>query len=224
VTHCTVKFAHPHAHAEAPAGSKQDKGIGNSDSSSSSYAKLLCHNSPIILSACCHLSFAEAPAGSKKDKGIGKLCKQGSFSTDLNSNATCEPCPDGVTTASEGSTSPEECSLAQKGYYINPDNANEALECPYDTYQDQESDVTSCTPCPNGLKTQDTAAIGVALCLAPPGFELVPGNAKITACLAGWYKSEWNRNRCIPVSDWPLDPVSVACRTFKNCATVSMLL
>jgi hypothetical protein len=144
---------------------------------------------------------AEAPAGSRRDRGTGKLCKQGTFSIELNSNATCESCPEGVTTASEGSTSPEACSLAQKGYHINPDNPDEALECPHDTYQDQESNVTACTPCPNGWKTEDTAATGVALCLAPPGFELVPGNAEITACLAGWYKGEWNRNRCIPVSD-----------------------
>jgi hypothetical protein len=144
-------------------------------------------------------SNAEAPAGSKKDKGIGKLCKKGTYTTDINSNSTCEACPDGVTTAEEGSTSPDECTLAQKGYYINPDNALEALECPADTYQDQESSTTSCTPCPYGWKTQDTAATGLALCLAPPGYELLPGNDEITPCPANSYKTEWNKNRCIQV-------------------------
>jgi hypothetical protein len=142
---------------------------------------------------------AEAPAGSKKDKGIGKLCKKGTFSTELNSNSTCEPCPEGVTTADEGSTSADDCGLAQKGFYINPDNAAEALACPLDTFQDEESNVTACTPCPNGWKTQETGASGLALCLAPPGYELLPGNAEITPCPVNSYKTEWNRNVCIQV-------------------------
>lgn len=88
-----------------------------------------------------------APAGSYLDKGIGKLCQKGTYSIALNSDATCTPCPIGITTAGEGSDSAADCNLAMKGYFLN----NGAAElCPVDTYQDQEAAVSSCTPCPNG--------------------------------------------------------------------------
>jgi hypothetical protein len=141
-----------------------------------------------------------APAGSYLDKGIGKLCQKGTYSTGLNSNTNCIPCPDGITTAVEGSTTADACSLAVKGYYISPTNAAEAIKCPLDTYQDQEAAVTSCTACPNGWKTKETGASGVALCLAPPGFELKENAATISACAAGSYKADWNRNPCVAVS------------------------
>ncbi|WIA42283.1 hypothetical protein OEZ86_008297 [Tetradesmus obliquus] len=80
-----------------------------------------------------------APAGSYLDKGIGKLCQRGTYSTALNSASSCTPCPDGITTANEGSDNSNLCTLAAKGHYINPANASEALECDYHTYQDQEA-------------------------------------------------------------------------------------
>ncbi|WIA42320.1 hypothetical protein OEZ86_008334 [Tetradesmus obliquus] len=138
-----------------------------------------------------------APAGSYLDKGIGKLCQKGTYSTDLNANANCVPCPDGITTAAEGSTTAVACSLALKGYYIDSTNSTVAIKCPLDTYQDKEANVTSCTACPNGWKTKETGATGVAVCLAPPGFELVDGATIITACAAGSYKADWNRNPCV---------------------------
>jgi hypothetical protein len=124
--------------------------------------------------AACLLPSASAvaPAGSYLDKGIGKLCQKGTYSTGLNSNTNCIPCPDGITTAAEGSTTAAACSLAVKGYYINPTNNTEAIKCPLNTYQAEEAAVTSCTDCPNGWKSKETGATGVALCLAPPGFEL----------------------------------------------------
>jgi hypothetical protein len=157
---------------------------------------------PSLQSAAWHCTSASAvaPAGSYLDKGIGKLCQKGTYSTGLNSNTNCIPCPDGITTAAEGSTTADTCSLAVKGYYINPSNAAEAIKCPLDTYQDQEAAVTSCTACPNGWKTKETGASGVALCLAPPGFELKDGASTITACAAGSYKADWNRNLCVAVS------------------------
>jgi hypothetical protein len=39
---------------------------------------------------------------------------------------------------------------------------------------------------------------GTALCLSPPGWELVEGAEAITECQNGWYKADWNRN---PVSN-----------------------
>jgi hypothetical protein len=159
-----------------------------------------CHSnsSPSFHSAA--LPSAEAPAGSYVDKVIGKLCQKGTYSTALNSDSTCQTCPPGITTASEGSTTAEACSLAMKGYYINPSNANEAIVCPVNTYQDQEAAVTSCTACPNGWKTKETGATGVALCLVPPGYELKENAAEITVCDVGSYKADWNRNPCTPVS------------------------
>jgi hypothetical protein len=141
-----------------------------------------------------------APAGSYMDKGVGKVCQRGTYSTALNSATTCETCPPGITTADEGSTSADACNLAMKGFYINPSNASEAIACPLDHYQDQEATVTACTACPNGWKTKETGATGVALCLAPPGFELKDGATSITACEKGSYKADWNRNPCVPVS------------------------
>jgi hypothetical protein len=133
-------------------------------------------------------------------QNIGKLCQKGTYSTDFNSNVTCEACPYGITTAAEGSTSAAACSFAQKGFYINPENAAEALECPVDTYQDQEANVTACTACPNGWKTEEGGATGEMLCLAPSGFELAEGAANISACAVGFCKEGWNRNPCVPVS------------------------
>ncbi|KAF6251142.1 hypothetical protein COO60DRAFT_1677280 [Scenedesmus sp. NREL 46B-D3] len=138
-----------------------------------------------------------APAGSNLDKGIGKLCQRGTYSTDLSSNNNCVPCPEGITTANEGSTTAAACSLALKGYYIDPSNSTLAIQCPLDTYQDQEAAVTACTPCPFGWKTKETGATGLALCLAPPGFELLGNAASISACPAGSYKADWNRNLCV---------------------------
>jgi hypothetical protein len=164
---------------------------------------------------CLHPSAsAVAPAGSYLDKGIGKLCQKGTYSTGLNSNTNCIPCPDGITTAAEGSTTADTCSLALKGYYINPSNAAEAIKCPLDTFQDQEAAVTSCTDCPNGWKTKETGATGVALCLAPPGYELKDGASTITACAAGSYKADWNRNLCVAVS-WLAEAGSDACRQMR---------
>jgi hypothetical protein len=140
-----------------------------------------------------------APAGSYLDKGIGKLCQRGTYSTDLNANNTCIPCPDGITTGQEGSTSADNCTLALKGYYIDSLNPAEAKSCPLDTYQDQEAAVTQCTPCDHGWRTKETGATGLALCLAPPGYELKAGDTNISPCLAGWYKADWNRNNCTKV-------------------------
>ncbi|WIA14315.1 hypothetical protein OEZ85_002847 [Tetradesmus obliquus] len=142
-------------------------------------------------------SDCQAPAGSYMDKGIGKLCQKGTYSTALNTNANCIPCPDGITTAAEGSTAAAACSLALKGYYIDSINSTNAIKCPLDTYQDQEAAVTSCTPCDHAWKTKETGATGPALCLAPPGFELKDGATNITACAAGSYKADWNRNPCV---------------------------
>ena len=170
---------------------------------------LLCLSCSTCLAQQAHLllllhllivAAAVAPAGSYLDKGIGKLCQKGTYSTDLNANANCVPCPDGITTAAEGSTTAAACSLALKGYYIDSANSTVAIKCPLDTYQDQEANVTSCTACPNGWKTKETGATGVAVCLAPPGFELVDGATNITACAAGSYKADWNRNPCVAVS------------------------
>jgi hypothetical protein len=104
------------------------------------------------------------------DKGIGKLCQKGTYSTALNSNPNCMPCPNGITTAGEGSTTASACTLALKGYYIDANDSTKAIKCPLDTYQDQEAAVNNCTACPKGWKTKETGATSVALCLAPPGF------------------------------------------------------
>jgi hypothetical protein len=141
-----------------------------------------------------------APAGSYVDKGIGKVCQRGTYSTALNSDTNCQTCPDGITTADEGSTSAAACSLAMKGFYINPSNASDAIPCPLHTYQGEEAAVTACTPCPNGWKTKETGATGLALCMAPPGYELMESATEITACAKGSYKADWNRNPCVPVS------------------------
>jgi hypothetical protein len=136
------------------------------------------------------------------DKGIGKLCQKGTYSTGLNNATNCIPCPNRITTATEGSTSKDACSLALKGYFISSSDPLTAAKCPLDTYNDAEEARTSCTPCENGWKTKEDGATGPALCLAPPGFQLVAGAAAITKCPVGSYKADWNRNNCLAVSDW----------------------
>lgn len=127
-----------------------------------------------------------APAGSYFDKGVGKKCPKGTYSTSLNRAAVCTPCEEAVTTAGEGSTLATDCNLALPGYFYNANNT--ATECPINTYNSGESASNSCTDCPNGWRTKDTKATGVDSCLAPPGYELVPGNLTISECPANKYK------------------------------------
>lgn len=80
-------------------------------------------------------------------------------------------------------------------------NATAAAPCPVNTYNDGETLKVNdtCFPCPNEMKTKLEGADGEALCLAPPGWELVDPAANITECPAGSYKVDWNRNRCVQV-------------------------
>lgn len=128
---------------------------------------LLAHNTQTLrkrqltrmsLSAFPH---AVAPAGSYLDRGIGKLCPRGTYSTDLNTSPFCVPCAAGITTENEGSTSAANCTLAARGYYINPNDATLAVQCPRDTYQDQEAAVNECTACPHNWRTKDLGSTGV---------------------------------------------------------------
>lgn len=104
---------------------------------------------------------AVAPAGSYLDRGIGKLCPRGTYSTDLNTSPFCVPCAAGITTENEGSTSAANCTLAARGYYIDPNDATLAVQCPRDTYQDQEAAVNECTACPHNWRTKDLGSTGV---------------------------------------------------------------
>lgn len=142
-----------------------------------------------------------APAGSYVDKGIGKLCPKGTYSTGLNSAPACTACPTGITTDSEGRTSPGDCKFAMRGFYMV--NATAAEPCPVNTFNDDSSPLTAgqaCAACPNGWKTKLPGADGEALCLAPPGYELKAGAAAISECEPGAYKADWNRNNCTVVS------------------------
>lgn len=87
-----------------------------------------------------------APAGSYYDKGTGKKCPKGTYTTDLNQLAVCIPCGDGVTTASEGSTSVAACDRALPGYKYTA--ANTAEKCDLNTYNAAENTAATCTPCP----------------------------------------------------------------------------
>eukprot|EP00882_Tetradesmus_deserticola_P003863 GHRQ01004087.1.p1 GENE.GHRQ01004087.1~~GHRQ01004087.1.p1 ORF type:complete len:520 (+),score=107.65 GHRQ01004087.1:1239-2798(+) len=106
-----------------------------------------------------------------------------------------------MTTEGEGSTSLSACSYALRGMYVSA--GGEGVACPLDTYSDSELNSTACTPCPFGLKTESTGTQGVALCLAPPGWELREweGATTITPCQKGWYKEGWNKNPCLPCGE-----------------------
>jgi hypothetical protein len=136
-----------------------------------------------------------APAGSYLDKGVGKKCPKGTYTDGLNTKAVCDACANGVTTAGEGSTSVAACDRAIKGYKYT--GANTADKCDLHTYSDAENTAATCTPCPFGWKTQADGADGLALCLAPPGYEQAAVNATITECAEGSYKEGWNRNPCV---------------------------
>ncbi|KAF8055660.1 Scube1 [Scenedesmus sp. PABB004] len=136
-----------------------------------------------------------APAGSYVDKSTGKTCPKGTYTSGLNNADACTKCPDGLTTAAEGSSSAAACTLAVRGYYKS--SSTSAAPCPADSYNDAEADITSCTPCPNGWRTKDDTATGAALCMAPPGWELLDGASAITECAVGSYKADWNRNPCV---------------------------
>jgi hypothetical protein len=98
------------------------------------------------------------------------LVLQGTFASDFNDQPFCSKCPQGLTTKDEGSADAGACSYAQRGMYVS--STGEAVACPLDTYSDTERNDTACIPCPFGLKTESTGSEGVAMCLAPPGWEL----------------------------------------------------
>jgi len=89
-----------------------------------------------------------APAGSYYDKGTGKKCPKGTYTDALNQAAVCTPCGDGVTTASEGSTSVSACDRALPGYKYTADNTAE--KCDLHTFNAAESTSPTCTACPFG--------------------------------------------------------------------------
>jgi hypothetical protein len=95
---------------------------------------------------------------------------QGTFASDYNDQPFCTKCPKGMTTKDEGSGDSGACSYAQRGMYVS--STGEGVACPLDTYSDSERNDTSCIVCPFGLKTESTGSEGVAMCLAPPGWEL----------------------------------------------------
>lgn len=114
---------------------------------------------------------AAAPKGHFVENGVARKCQKGTFASDFNDNSYCSKCKPGLTTPSEGADSEGSCSNAVRGMFINA-LTGEAEPCPLDTYSDVESNDTSCKPCPFGLKTEFTQSEGVAMCLAPPGWEL----------------------------------------------------
>ncbi|KAF8059701.1 hypothetical protein HT031_005109 [Scenedesmus sp. PABB004] len=154
-------------------------------------------------------SLCVAPPGSYKDKGIGKRCPRGTHSEDYNAGLACQACPDGLTTDGDGADSPDKCAIVQKGYYKA--NLTTALPCPLHTYNAAEAEVTACTGCPRGMMTQDVGATGLAVCLIPPGMELVT-DGNITECAAGWYKDGWNRNNCTSCGAGLTSPVGAVAR------------
>ncbi|WIA12314.1 hypothetical protein OEZ85_012370 [Tetradesmus obliquus] len=119
------------------------------------------------------------------------------------------------------------CSVCQPGYKLRRDGTSRICDCapgralsPDATCQplpliawpllaltwtealassapDQEAAVNECTACPHNWRTKDLGSTGVAMCLAPPGWELVDGAENITECQIGWYKADWNRNLCL---------------------------
>ncbi|WIA42282.1 hypothetical protein OEZ86_008296 [Tetradesmus obliquus] len=139
-----------------------------------------------------------APKGHFTYNGIAKKCQKGTYSSDFNDQSFCTKCPKGMTTTDEGSIDAMACSYAQRGMFVSTNG--EGVECPVDTYNDAERMDTSCIVCPFGLKTETTGSEGVAMCLAPPGWELREweGALTITPCRLGWYKDGWNKNPCVP--------------------------
>eukprot|EP00775_Hariotina_reticulata_P008135 gene8135-8329_t len=115
-----------------------------------------------------------APPGHYLSFGKAVKCQKGTYYPTYNNGSLCINCPDDLTTASEGSTSEDDCALVGRGMYLDPDDG-QAKPCPLHTYQDQENADPACKQCPNGWLTQDIGTEGLADCLAPPGFELTDG-------------------------------------------------
>lgn len=146
--------------------------------------------------------------------GVGVACPIGTFSTGLSRSPFCTPCPDGTTTPAEGANVSSACSLAIQGFLLNADGT--ASRCPANTYSDVPHAQPSCTPCPFGLRTREDdgeGASGPAACLAPPGYELLPGASEMSVCEVGWFKDGWSRAACVKVR-----AARCACMRYKPAA------
>lgn len=90
-------------------------------------------------------------------------------------------------------------ATAQLARMVRKQLAGAGLGDPVVPSASARSDV-ACPACVAGWRTKDIGTKGLSDCLAPPGYELIPGFAAISECSIGFFKSDWNRRPCEPVS------------------------
>lgn len=81
------------------------------------------------------------------------------------SNESCVSCPEGTTTAQEGSRSKDNCTIpvCQPGEALNN---TECISCPLGTFS-TASGAIECTSCPTGLTTFQLGTINASQCFCP---------------------------------------------------------
>ncbi|WIA23752.1 hypothetical protein OEZ85_000430 [Tetradesmus obliquus] len=113
---------------------------------------------------------------------LGNFCLGGSATA--STQTSCGP---NLTTRNKGASRRDEC-VAKAGYRLTTSGAAE--QCPVDTFSSGNNRLTSCTPCPAGLTTnQGLGKTSGNDCLVRPGWRAGSGSGvKAVRCPRGQYR------------------------------------
>ncbi|WIA44266.1 hypothetical protein OEZ86_010569 [Tetradesmus obliquus] len=113
---------------------------------------------------------------------LGNFCLGGSATA--STQTSCGP---NLTTRNKGASRRDEC-VAEAGYRLTTSGAAE--QCPVDTFNSGKNKLTSCTPCPAGLTTnQGLGKNSGNDCLVRPGWRAGSGSGvKAVRCPRGQYR------------------------------------
>lgn len=150
------------------------------------------------------------PGAYLKSPGVTALCPRGEYKSGMGDAGSCQRCGFGVTTAQEGSTSEDECtvllpgvfaaSIAASGVVTATGFCPQGFVCPggkptqaYDPSSPSSAlsvpETTTVQACPDGLWTKDVGSTSVNDCQTPPGFYTTAGET--VKCPPHSYRADW---------------------------------
>ncbi|XP_053380888.1 uncharacterized protein LOC123562048 [Mercenaria mercenaria] len=142
----------------------------------------------------CQLGEEMGPGGTSPSDCV--KCKVGTYKD--ATKATCEPCPDGLTTLTDGKTASTDCKPACEAGQQWDSDLKLCVACEAGTYQD-ETNQEDCKQCmPLGFTTLQTGSTDETDCVSPcaPGSAWDSGLGRCKPCLQGKYQDEPNQKEC----------------------------